>query len=101
MAIEIPNVLIAYGKVNADGTKASGAGFASAKTGAGVYTLTLDAASPASETNGLASIDAAALSKSEAVYSDTSDTVKTVNTGDAGANADHAFSFVIMSQPGR
>jgi hypothetical protein len=100
MAIEIPNSLLAYGTVNSDGTKASGAGFASAKTGAGVYTLTLDQPAPAAGSSLLLTIKGAGGGKSEIEYTDTSDTVKGVTTWDAGVAADHAFSFLSLRAPG-
>ena len=57
MSINIPNALQAYGSVKgADGSSVSGAGANTARTGKGVYTLTLDAQLDATDCSVLATV---------------------------------------------
>jgi hypothetical protein len=99
MAIEIPNVLLAYGKVNADGTKASGAGFSSAKSAAGVYVITLDEEAADAQSSMLASLEGVALGN-EIVNGFTTAKTRTVRTGTGGVAGDLAFNFSVYRAPG-
>lgn len=100
MSINIPNVFNSYGSVASAGTKVSGAGFASAKTGTGVYTLTLDQGADAAECACLVSRRGAAAAADGTFGVDhTSDTVKTVRYTEAGVAADVAFDFAVLNCP--
>jgi len=98
MSINIPNTFNAYGSVSAAGARVSGAGFAAAATGTGVYTLTLDQPVDAAECAILVTARGATPGFAHVVH--TSDTVKTVNMVDAaGAAQDTAFDFAVLNCP--
>lgn len=101
MSINIPNVFNSYGSVvGGTGAKAAGAGFASARTGAGVYTLTLDQGADSAECAILVSRRGAAAAADGTFGVDhTSDTVKTVRYTEAGVAADVAFDFAVLNCP--
>lgn len=101
MSINIPNTFGAYGSVNgADGAKVSGAGFASARTGAGVYTLTLQEPVDATQCAILVSRRGAAAAADETFsVAHTSDTVKTVTCTAAGVATDSSFDFAVLRAP--
>jgi hypothetical protein len=100
MANLLPGAIHASGSVaGGTGARVSGQGAASARTGAGVYTLTMDGID-AAECAIVATVRAAAGVGSTIDVVHTSDTVKTVHTFDvaAGANVatDHDFDFVVL-----
>lgn len=99
MSINIPNTFNAYGSVDgATGTKVSGAGFASAQTGPGVYTITLD--QPVDSTECVCIATPRTASARFVTMVQTSDNVKTVYTvDDAGAATNASFDFVILNTP--
>lgn len=98
MSINIPNALLAFGSVSAAGVKVSGAGFTSAQSGVGIYTLTPDQEVDATQCALLVTARTAGLI---ATAEQTSDSVKTVNMfDDAGAAADGAFDFLLLRAPG-
>lgn len=85
----------AFGRVvGADGTTTALRGATVARTGAGVYTITLDRLLDRDE--GMVVVTPEAADRMAAVV-DTSDTVKTVTiSSDAGADADSDFHFVVL-----
>ena len=97
MSVEIENSHHAYGAVTgATGAILSGSGFASARTGKGIYTLTLDEPVDSTECSIKVSVRGGALGTTAQV-AHTSDTVKTVTTGSAAnAAADLDFDFCIL-----
>lgn len=101
MSINIPNTFNAYGSVKGtSGLRVSGAGFASARTGAGVYTLTLDEGVDSSECAILVTRRGAAAPADGTISVDhTSDTVKTVTCTAAGVATDSDFDFVVLNCP--
>jgi hypothetical protein len=102
MAIIIPNSFNSYGSVaGGTGTAVSGAGFVSARTGAGVYTLTLDEPVDSTECAILVSRRGAAAGADETFSVEhTSDTVKTVTCTAAGVATDSDFDFAVLRCPG-
>ncbi len=91
------NAIHANGSVvGASGASASGNQFVTpARTGAGVYTLTLTEPIDAAECVILATLRTGALNANIHVVH-TSDTVKTVNTGLAAVATDEDFDYVII-----
>jgi hypothetical protein len=88
-------ILLACGKVNTDGTKLSGYGATPARTGAGVYTLTLGGPGvPEGEEELLVSNNSAA---GQIQIQNTSATVKGVTSfaADGTTATDKKFSFEI------
>jgi len=101
MSIEQKNVVHSAGSV-AGGTGAivSGSGFASARTGAGVYTITLERQVEQSECQVIVTRRGTALRTYWAV-AHTSDAVKTISALDSAGNAlDTDFDFVILRTSG-
>ena len=100
MSTEIPNSLNSYGAVTgATGAILSGSGFASARTAKGIYTLTLDQPIDSTQCSCQVGTRGGALGET-AQLAHTSDTVKTVTTGDAAdAAADLDFDFTILRTP--
>lgn len=99
MSINIPNTFNSYGSVvGATGVKKSGAGFTPARSAAGIYALTLDAAVDAAQCVCLATVRGAFVGFCH--VEQTSDTVKTVNVVDAaGAALDADFDFAVLNCP--
>jgi hypothetical protein len=99
MSIQIPNSFLAYGSVvGASGAKASGAGYTSARTGPGVYEVTLDQPADATESTCLVSLRGSVGGRIAADVA--SDSVRTVRTFDAaGAAADLNFDFAVLASP--
>jgi len=102
MSQNYPSSLAALGAVTgATGVAISGAGAASSRTAAGIYTLTLDQGCDASEccvqVTGRGAAPAAGRSWT---VTHTSDTVKTVLcTNEAGVAADQDFDYVVHKLP--
>lgn len=88
--------VLATGNVSSVGVAGSCRGATPAKTGTGVYTLTLDQALDATE--GLLVVTPVGLADVRIAIAHTSDTVKTISTfsGAVGTAADSAFSFVAV-----
>lgn len=101
MSINIPNSFNAYGSVaGGTGNKVSGAGFSSARSGAGVYQITLEQGVDSTECAILVSRrGAAAAADGTFGVAHTSDTVKEVTYTEAGVAADVNFDFVVLNAP--
>lgn len=101
MAVEQKNVVHAAGSVaGATGALVSGSGFASARTGAGVYTITLERPANAAECQLLVTRRGTALRTYWAV-SHTTDSVKTVSALDSAGNPlDTDFDFAVVKTAG-
>jgi hypothetical protein len=102
MSQNYPSSLAALGAVTgADGTAICGAGAASARTAAGIFTLTLDQGCDASQ----CCIQCMPRGVGTPVVFEvvhTSDTVKTVNVFDSATGAvatDHDFDYVVHKLP--
>ena len=97
MAIETKNVIHAAGTVNgADGARRSGSGYVPARTGVGVYTLTLDQPINAGECQIVTSRGSPIGVPYSISHSNTTDSLKTIVIVDgAGAPFDATFAFII------
>ena len=100
MSIEIPNALLAFGSVKgSDGTLVSGACYTPARSGTGIYTLTLEQEVDSTQCAVLTCVRGA--TEGYSFVAQTSDAVKTVKTVDnAGAVEDVDFDFVVLRCPG-
>ena len=91
---------IAFARVTAGTGVASNArGCVTARTGAGVYTVTLDKLADEEECIVLTEIQTAAIDDGIQVVH-TSDTVKTLNSFDGGVATDCDFAVVVMAMAG-
>ena len=99
MSQNYPSIIGALGSVTgATGVAVWTAGAATARTGKGVYTLTLDTPADATACAVLCTVRGAVLATIEVVQ--TSDTVKTVTTRDiAAAVQDTDFDFLVLRAP--
>ena len=102
MAVEIPNTLVAYGSVAADGTSVAVAGsFSSKKLAKGQYAITLGQGVNAKQ-SAMVIIPRGNGSAGEWCTQDpaSTDTVKQVDVFDPAAAAiDGAFDFMILQTP--
>lgn len=100
MSQNYPSLTAAVGSVQTNGTALWGAGAASARTSAGVYTLTLDQGCDANQCAVmLTRRGAAAAADGEFGVVHTSDTVKEVTYTLAGVATDVAFDYHILKAP--
>lgn len=97
MSLQNPDVIGAAGSVGADGVAVWAAGFASATTGAGVYTITLDEALDATECAVLVTPRTTAQLTVAVVH--TSDTVKTINFLLVASATNGAFDVLVIKKP--
>jgi hypothetical protein len=97
MALENPDIIGAAGSVGTNGTAVWAAGAVSARTGAGVYTLTLDAPADAADCSILVTPRTTAQIGCYVVH--TSDTVKTVHALLVAVATDTAFDFAVIRKP--
>lgn len=99
MSQNYPSIIAAAGSVTGGtGVAVWSAGCATARTGKGIYTLTLDQGCDATQCAVLATVRGATLATLEVVQ--TSDTVKTLTARDiAAAVQDTDFDFVILKSP--
>jgi hypothetical protein len=101
MSMNYPNRDLAAGSVaGGTGTATWIAGATSARTGAGVYTLTLDQPTDSTQCSILVSRrGAAAAADGTFSVAHTSDSVKTVTYTEAGVAADADFDFHVIRAP--
>lgn len=100
MSLQNPDIIQAMGRISGAGVQAFAAGCLLARTGAGVYTLTLDEALDSAEGGVLVSFDGPAVAADQTVnIEDTSDTVKTITVTAAGVATDAGFFAVAFKAP--
>lgn len=100
MGQQYPNVVHAFGSVNGtDGSKVSGAGFASARSAKGDFALTLDIPVDSTECAILTTIRGATSGVTRVVH--TSDSAKQVLVFavDGTTAADSSFDFLVLRAP--
>lgn len=101
MSLNYPNIIGAAGKISGAGAVAWEAGGAAARTGAGVYTITLDNPADAAQSGVHVTLTGAAAAADLTVnVADTSDTVKTVSITAAGVATDEGFTWMLLRAPG-
>lgn len=100
MGLQYPNVIQAAGKISGAGVVSWQSGGAAVRTGAGVYTLTLDQGADSTQSGVQVTFTGAAAAADLTVnVDDTSDTVKTVSITAAGVATDKGFTWMVVRAP--
>lgn len=99
MAIEIANLCLAMGSVNANGTTQYENGAKTTNIGAGLYNITMDGTG-VDDTEMDLQVTIKGATAGFVTIASTSDTVKNVNTfSTAGAATNLAFNYMLFQKP--